>query len=273
MKNVVVFILYLFIGVGGFTQTDTIEVVSFNLSECKSGDGCIRELDYRIVDSNFNIDTLEINIKGIANCAGIHNVLITRFDKEIFINFEEGHLSSADTTDIYIDEITGDTIYSIDFVGWSEDCDCFYDFNFNIVGLNSDQIYHYYINGNIVLEPISQELIRKDSLVKDSVKQIIQNIEEIKESKNELRYVICKILPDDPKSEYYYHVKIFEDGNYSTLYEFKVFPSNNYKVVYYYWILELNFEEWRKYRGYPEWNEKVGWDMTEIIRQERNDRK
>jgi len=266
-----VFIIFLFTALIGYNQSDTLEVVSFNLSECKASDGCKRESDYRIVKSEFRGDTLNLNVKEKANCTGVHNIQVSKFDKEVFINFEEGYLSSADTTEMYIDETKGDTIYSIFFLGWSDDCDCFYDFNFNNLGLERDQAYHYYINGKMVLEPIPTELIEKDSLEKDSVLGLISEIKEVKYHKSPVKYVICKITPDELSSDYYYQVKVYEEGEYHTKFEFKVYPMNDYQFFYSYNFLDLSFEEWRKYREYPQWDEF--WDMIDIIKEDRSNAK
>ena len=271
MKNVIVLILSLFTAMVGYGQMDSLKMISYQISECHNGDGCERELDYRVINSEYCGDTLNLSVKGIANCSGIHNIKVSRFEKEVFINFEEGHLSSADTTEMYIDEITGNTIYSSFFVGWSDDCDCFYDFNFNILGLERDQSYHYYINGKIVLGPIPRWVIEKDSLEMDSVLSLISEIKEVKYHKSPVKYVICKIISKNLGSDYYYQVKVYEEGEYHTKFEFNVYPKNDYQIFYSYNFLELSFEEWRKYREYPQWDEF--WEIIDIIKEDRNNAK
>lgn len=282
MKNVTVFILSLFTTLIGFNQMDSLKVLSYQLSKCHSGDGCKKELDYMIIDYDFIEDTLSLQITGIANCSGVHNVQITNVNREVFLNFDDGEeVEYSDTIGFSLDKNTQDSVFLIDQVSISStsECDCFYDFNFKILGLESDQKYHFYINGNIVLEPKPKELIVKDSLEKDTVLQIIQGIEEIKNHEGGLQYVICKISPENLDTDYYYQVKVFEEGQHKTLYEFKVYPKNEYKKVYFYYdFLELSFEEWRKYREYPQWDEQVdeplAWlDMMKIITADRNDAK
>lgn len=275
MENVMVFIIFLFTALICYNQTDTLEVVSFSLSECKDSDGCKRESDYRIIKSGFRGDTLNLNLKGIANCSGVHNVQVSKYDKEVFINFEAGAEMeySSDTIGYSIDKNTKDTTFMIGQIGISSssDCDCFYDFNFKVLGLKRDQTYHYYINTKMALDPIPKEVMLKDSVEKAKVRRLISDIKEVKYHKSEVRYVICKITPDELDSDYYYQVKVYEEGEYHTKFEFKVYPMNDYQILYSYNFLDLSFEEWRKYREYPQWDEF--WDMIDIIKEDRSNAK
>ena len=138
-------------------QTDSIRLVSFELSECL-GQSCKIDYRFKVASETILKDSLFLQLDGYANCGGVHDVGMYVENDTIKLSFKQGG---------YVDEPIyfaglldvnelGDTIEIHDSIAGyykavnSFMCDCPFLYSFVLTGVDSTIKYGYMINDEFI---------------------------------------------------------------------------------------------------------------------------
>ena len=154
-----------------FNQQDVLFNSGISECETESQSGFISVLVGKDYDQSSEITTLEV--KGYANCYGIHHVKATVQNDTVRISFRNGGI-------VYHDSVEVDTLYTSDIDNLDEVdtlierreysktereevilalCNCCYTFRFHLTGLQEDGLYTYFLNHQELISPEENEQI------------------------------------------------------------------------------------------------------------------